>query len=162
MLRSPFKLLPAAMLLAAVAGSLSAQQDGSRQRAARRVPVTVVLVDRLPNTDAAFLVQRRPELRPHDVILLRSDATAATLDQAVRTLLTARQISGDSARTRVTTRMRPQQQARAARREFPWVGRVLADLRKAGRTDVPGLGRVRSVEIWLPRQAAPRNQRARP
>ena len=158
MIRS--ELLSAALLFG-VCGSLSAQLEGSRTRA-QRVPVTVVLVDRLPQSGSPFLVQRRPDLRPNDVILLPSDATAAALSDAVRTLLTARQVSGDSPTARVTMRMRPHRQgARVAAREFPWVHRVLADLRHSGRRDVAGVGKVRAVEIWLPRQAR-RSQRARP
>jgi hypothetical protein len=142
--------LAAAALLFAL--PLAAQQ-------ARRVPVTVVLVERLPQTDAPFVIQRRPDLTPRDVILLRSDATADQLSDAVRSLLTIRQAGGDSASARANMRMRPHLSAGTRsgrrvtpRRALPWVQRVLADVQKAALRDVPGVGRVRAVEIWLPAQ----------
>ncbi|HEX8245419.1 MAG TPA: hypothetical protein VF541_18030 [Longimicrobium sp.] len=138
--------------LVAIAGvqTLCAQQPAGRPT---RVPVTLVLVDRLPVGDAPFLVQRRTDTSPHDVILLRADASQAQVSEAIRTLLVARQVAGDTATRAAILRVRPHQPGHAnAHREFPWVPRVLADLRRAELTDVPGIGRVRAVQIWLPRQ----------
>lgn len=149
-------LLAAVLLLWAGTASLPAQQRGA-PRGPARVPVTVVLGDSLPRTDAPFVVQRRPDLRPRDVILLRRDATGEDLSEAVRTLLVVRQADGDTATRAATLRMRPGQARRGTPREFPWAGRVLAELRGAGAREVAGIGRVRAVEIWLP----PQRRRAR-
>jgi hypothetical protein len=134
-------------MLLMFAGGLDAQQG-----APRRVPVTIVLMERLAQADAPFVIERRPNLAPRDVIVMRADATADQLSDAVRSLLTIRQASGDTAATQATMRMRRQSAAAQNRRAFPWVRRVLADLRQAPEKHVPGIGRARAVEIWLPAQ----------
>jgi len=163
MFRDRFPLLSAAVVLLSVAG-LPAQQQAASGRAPTRVPVTVVLVDRLPTPDAPFMIQRRADLTPRDVILLRSDATREQFAEAVRSLLTIRQVGGDTATSSATMRMRPSPAQRfRPRREFPWVQRVLSDLRRADFKDVAGIGRVRAVEIWLPPQGRPgQGRRATP
>jgi hypothetical protein len=129
-------------VLAFLAGGqpLLAQQTRS-PRAPSRVPVTIALVGSLVRAD---------------VILLRSDAGSDQLSEAVRTLLVIRQASGDTATSKATLRMRPNQAQRGAqrqaRREFPWVHRVIADLRRAEPREIVGVGTVRAVEIWLPPQ----------
>lgn len=137
-----------ACMLMMFAGALDAQQGTPR-----RVPVTIVMMDRLSQADAPFVIQRRPDLVPRDVIVVQTDATADQLSDAVRSLLTIRQVSGDTAATQATMRMRRQSAAAQNRRALPWVRRVLADLRQAAEKDVPGIGRGRTVEIWLPAQA---------
>ncbi len=144
-------------VLAFLAGGqpLLAQQTRS-PRAPSRVPVTIALVGSLVRADLPFVVQSRPDMAPHDVILLRSDAGSDQLSEAVRTLLVIRQASGDTATSKATLRMRPNQAQRGAqrqaRREFPWVHRVIADLRRAEPREIVGVGTVRAVEIWLPPQ----------
>lgn len=140
------------VLTAAIAVGFIAQQVGaqvSTQRSAARFAATVVLVDSLPVPNARFLVQRRPNLQPADVILVQTDANPAEVSDAVRALLTARQASGDFPTTSATIRVRPQQ----ARGAFPWSPQVLADLRRSARRNIAGVGSVRAVEIWLPSQA---------
>jgi hypothetical protein len=137
------------LLLALGVTRSAAQQTTPRQPT--RVPVTLVLVDELPAADGAFRVQRRA-FEPRDVILLRSDATRDQLTDAIRALLAIRQFDGDTPSRLGAMRMRPHQTHTGARREFPWSGRVLADLRRAEPQDVAGIGRVRAVRIWLPPQ----------
>lgn len=155
MTRRALPLLAAALFALPGTGEVRGQQPTSPGRPTR-VPVTIVLVDQLPHADAPFLVQRRPDVSPHDMILLRSDATREQLSDALRTLLVIRQVGGDTAAQRATMRMRPDQARSGPRREFPWVSRVLADLRRAAPREVAGFGNVRAVEIWLP----PQHQRA--
>ena len=151
------KMFAAAVVAAGLA--LGAPVLDAQQRAPTRVPVTIVLVDRLAQPGVPFVIERRPELTPRDLIVLRADATPDQLSDAVRSLLTVRQAGGDMPTVRGTMRMRPQNAGArgaaraAARRALPWAGRVLSDLRQATARDVPGIGRVRSVEIWLPPQA---------
>jgi hypothetical protein len=144
-------LLAAALFTLSGTGEVRGQQASPSNRPTR-VPVTVVLLDQLPQADAPFLVQRRPDVSPHDVILLRSNATREQLSDAIRALLVIRQVGGDTATQRATMRMRPDQVRSGPRREFPWVSRVLADLRRAAPQEVAGYGNVRAVEIWLPPQ----------
>lgn len=136
----------------------------AQPQAPRRVPVTVVLADQLSRPDAPFVIQRRANSRPGDVIVLRSDATPSQLSDAIRALMTARQAGGDSASVTGTMRMRPHASSSAVgargrpaggrmpRNVFPWADRVLRDLRQSPVREVAGIGRVKAVEVWLPRQ----------
>jgi hypothetical protein len=140
------------IILAAAPIVGAAGEAHGQQTAPSRVPVTIVLAEQPLPSGAPFIIQRRPDQTPQDVILLRSDASADQLSDAVRSLLTIRQAGGDVPAALATMRMRPQE-APTTRRAFPWVQRVLGDVQRAAYRDVPGVGRVRAVEIWLPRQA---------
>jgi len=144
-----FTTIIAGLILAA---SLHAQ-PASGARRPTRVPVTIVQVAQIAQGNAAFTVQRRRDIAPHDVILLREDANPGDLSDAIRTLLIVRQANGDTAAAPATFRARPgagpQQRARTP---LPWVGRVLSDLQNSVVRDVPGYGRAKAVEIWLPPQ----------
>ncbi len=143
--------------------SLLALGPGTRAATAqqpRRVAATVVLLDSITQPGAPFVLVRRPGAVPADLILVHSAIGAAQLSDAIRGLLTARQAGGDFPRAAATFRVRPQQRTAAARPAYPWAQRVLNDLRRSEPREIPGVGRVRAVEIWLPRQgngrAAPR------
>lgn len=140
--------------------SATAQQSLTHRP--QRVPVTIVMVDSINQRDASYVILRRPGGVPADVILLRSGASVNQLSEAIRGLLTARYANGDVAPTAATFRVRPRMRAGAdARPALPWAARVLNDLRRAELRELSGFGRVRAVEIWLPRQgngrATPRN-----
>lgn len=124
-----------------------------------RVPLTVALVSELPRPGAAYEIQRRTTGSDRDVVLLLNSATPEQLSDAVRGMLTARQAGGDTATEAGTFRVRPHDGA--ARAALPWANRVLADLRAAHVRDVPGVGRVRAVRIWLPSQRG-RSAHSRP
>lgn len=128
---------------------LVAQEAAVASRA--RTPVLIVLVDQLPHGSEPFEILRRAEIIPHDVVLLRSDAGAAELTAAVRTLMLARQQGGDDPERSVVLRMR-RSAASPPARTLPWAQRVLTDLRRAEPIDVRGVGMRRAVEIWLPSQ----------
>ena len=147
-------LLLAWMLVPAGTAKAGAQRELRGGSTPARVPVTIVLTDHVPHTEAPFVLQRRPGRSPADVILLRSNATPEQLADAVSALIAVRQVHGDQPSVAGTLRVRPN----TARRHtsFPWTPRVLADLRKAQARDVVGFGRVRSVQIWLPRAHRPR------
>lgn len=154
MFNSARSVLIAAFSIVAAAVPLDAQQSGAASGSRiPRVPVTIAHVSELPAVAAgqAFLIVRRPNETPGDVILLRSDADRHDLSDAVRTLLTARQARGDVADRRETVRVSTRR-THERRPELPWVGRILADLRRAERTFVAGVGTVPAVQIWLPRQ----------
>jgi hypothetical protein len=136
---------------------VSAQSAGiAPHSTSRRVSVTIVLVDSLAQPNAAYLILRRADANPADVILLRSGADADELSDAIRALLVARQATGDRPVATATLRVRPRQPREGRRPAFPWVHRVLADLRRAGRQPIEGLGTRPAVTIWLPRQHAGR------
>ncbi len=157
MIKPLIALLLAASLAGASAVPTAAQ--GPNTQTTARVPVTIVLVNQLPHNAAEpFLVQRRANANEHDVILLRaSSATPKNLEEALQTILTARQAGGDLPVVSGTYRLRPGAHAGAPtkRRAIPWAGRVLADLRRAEPRDVPGVGLARAVQVWLPPQRAP-------
>jgi hypothetical protein len=88
----------------------------------------------------------------HDVILLPADANVEQLSLAVQALLTARSAAGDTTERPATIRVRPRSEEPAAHRQFPWIGRVHGDLRRAAHRPVRGVGNVRAVVIWLPPQ----------
>lgn len=142
-------VLFAALLLLPISG---AGQAAGAPGAPTRVPVTLVLVERLPVAGAPFVIHRRPGAARQDVILLPAGADARVLSEAVRMLLVARQAGGDTPTTAATMRVRPQRGRATARVVFPWAQRVLADLRRAEARPVEGVGTVATVEIWLPRQ----------
>ncbi len=128
-------------------------QPASGARRPTRVPVTIVQVTHIAHGGAAFTVRRRRDVAPHDVILLREGANPGDLSDAIRTLLMVRQASGDTAGAPATFRARPQGgQQQRVRAPLPWVGRVLTNLRNSEAREVPGYGRAKAVEIWLPPQ----------
>jgi hypothetical protein len=130
---------------------------------ARRVPVTIALVDRAADQDAPAVILRRRDAAPHDVILLRrGSATGEQLAVAIQTLLLARDAAGDTATTNATVRPRP------GRAPSAWMGaergraeRVVARLRGAAPVFVAGVGTVPAVEIYLPSKAMREAQRTR-
>lgn len=152
----PTFLLP---LIAVMLVLLSDATAARGQTRANRVPATVALSDVAPK-GARFLVKRFPGAAGGDVIVLPPDASAADLSAAVRTLLTVRERDGDTPRANRTVRLRPGSAASLTRASYPWAARVLADVSRSNRTTVPGIGRVRAVQIWLPGQG--QRERARP
>ncbi|HEU4453060.1 MAG TPA: hypothetical protein VFR81_08365 [Longimicrobium sp.] len=150
-------LIAAALIVFPTPG---AAQAPKAHGAPTRVPVTVAMVERLPVPDAPFVVLRRTNVAPQDVILLPAGADARLLSDAVQMLLIARQAGGDTATAAATLRVRPQRGRTASQRPIlPWAQRVLADLRRVATRPVEGVGTVPAVEIWLPpqtRRGAPR------
>lgn len=130
-----------------------AAQQGQPATPPTRVPVSIALVDSARTGDAPYRILRRADASPHDVILLRSSSDATVLSEAIDNLLLIRAQTGDTAKVNGAVRVKRAQGASGrAPREFPWAGRVLNDLRQAQARDVPGLGNVPMVEIWLPPQ----------
>jgi hypothetical protein len=127
---------------------LAAQRTGSG--APTRVPLTVVLVPELPRPGAVYEIQRRSTGSDRDVVLLLDTATPEQLSDAVRGVLTARLAGGDTATQAATFRVRPH--GGVPRLALPWADRVLMDLRTARVREVPGLGRMHAIRIWLPSQ----------
>jgi hypothetical protein len=147
-------ILLAALVYGASSASAQAAPAGSPPT---RVPVTIALVEQLPQPDAPFVILRRVNQADHDVILLPVGADAQQLSLAVQALLTARSVAGDTAESPATIRVRPHSGERSPHRQFPWIARVHGDLHRAARRPVAGVGNVRAVVIWLP----PQHRRAR-
>lgn len=156
MLRRTLSLVLIASVLAGVPGVAPAHsQPPERQppRTPTRVPVTVALVDRLPAPDAPFVILRRTNATPADVILLPRDADASVLTDAVRALLLARRnAGGDVAAAPAVLRARFRSSGGNGRPLLPWAPRVLNDLRRANVRELAGVGPVKAVQIWLPAQ----------
>lgn len=145
---------PWAVALVFLAVPVGAQPGHGSSRAPSRVPVTVALVEHLPYPEAPFVILRQSIGR--DYILLPAQADAALLTEAVNALLLARTRGGDSAAVDAVLRVRAPQRRAGARRPLPWAARVLADLRRAPRFNVPSVGEAPALQIWLPRQTGPR------
>jgi hypothetical protein len=123
--------------------------QSARCASGSRAPALVAVVDTLPHDAPRFRIVRDPA---RDVILIPPDAGPELLTMAVETLGLAR---SQPQRSQMILRVRGSGAAAAAnasrRRVLPWAASVLADLRDAREQHVPGVGRVRAVQIWLPR-----------
>lgn len=144
----------AAVALVFAPGSVSTQQPTARTP--QRVQATIAMVDSLPVPGAPFVVQRRPDRTPADLVLVRTTASSAELSNAVRTLVAARAAGGDYPVVSGIVRMRPHQQSRGVPKQLPWAAGVLRRLRSANPDTIDGIGVVRSVVIWLPKQGRSR------
>lgn len=119
------------------------------QEARARVPAWVAISPETEGSANPFRLARFAGRAPQDVILLAPGADAATLTQAVEALLAARRAGGDETTSDALLRV---PQAGPRMRELPWAARVLTDARAAAPREIPGIGRVRAVRIWLPAQ----------
>jgi len=154
------KLLPSLFLIVLLAlaitgeGKALAAQQGNGVQQSTRVPVTVALLDRMPLLGSATVIQRRMNSEPQDFILLQADsANSIRLSAAVQDLLTIRRVQGDQTPADFITRVRMAEGAPGlTRRELPWAQRVINDVRRTDPQEIAGLGTVRAVKIWLPRQ----------
>lgn len=116
---------------------------------APRIPVTVAMVQALPEESAGYVILWQPGRARADIILVRADADEQTLSDAVRATLMAQRQAGETRTTGRMLRMRSSSHGRAP--VLPWAARVLSDLRGAAPRKVEGVGEVKAVEIWLPR-----------
>jgi len=119
-----------------------------------RVPVTVAVVDHLPDPNIPFSVQRRSRA-PHNMILLGSKSTARDLSAAISQYLLAHQAMADGISVPAETgiRIRGHGTPSVSTSEIPWAERVFNDLKRADQVEIPGLGRVAALVIWLPSQS---------
>jgi hypothetical protein len=149
--------LAAEPTIGASAGSQSYHQP------TRRLPVTVALVDRLPqlNQEYAAVILRISAPHSQDVILLRrATASGEILDAATRTLLHsrvrhgARPTSYNGKQFRVLTLGVRMSSAPTswAQREIPLAQRVVDRLRSVGTPlqTIPGVGKVPAVDFVPP------------
>jgi hypothetical protein len=114
----------------------------------RRAPVWVAIAPEAQTEP--YRVLRFAGNAPHDVILLRSGADGATLAQAVEALVAARRRLGGVASSDAAVRVRTTTQR--TRPPLPWADRVIRDVRVADPRELPRVGRVQAVRIWLPAQ----------
>jgi hypothetical protein len=174
-------LVITASLAAAIHGSPVHGQEGpagggpmiaelrKREEMARRVPVTVALVDVLPAPDSVpAVILRRAHGSPRDVILLRRHATnGAHLAAAVLHLMIVRERSGDTSAVNTTYRLPTARRGPRAwqNTEQLRTQAVVARLRRVVPREVAGVGFVPATEIYLPsqamREAARRNRSGR-
>ena len=123
----------------------------------RRVSVTIVLVDTLPTgNDLPAAILRRKDRSPRDVILLRRDgATGAHLSAAIFQLMIMRDRAGDTASSNAMFRLPRAKGSPKAweRTEQVRADRALARLRRSSPREIPGVGRVRAIDLYLPSRA---------
>lgn len=135
-----------AIVLVLVPHAICAAQQQPAPRV--RVPALVAISPNLQGAEVPFRLARFGGSSPQDVILLAPDADASVLTQAVEALIVVRRESGDVARGNTSFRVGQPRRPRV----LPWAARVLADVQSAAPRDVPGVGRLRAVRIWLPAQ----------
>lgn len=141
------------MLLASgLHGGEAAAQTRPGMRAPGRVPALVAIADSTPGGAEGFLIVRIAGSAPLDVILLGPNADPGVLTRAVEALLAARRQTGNLAASSSLLRSSGSSHRPYAggARAVPWGERVLSDARAAPSHVIPGVGRVRSVRIWIP------------
>lgn len=120
----------------------------SRGQSRERNPVAVILSPELPG-NSAYLVERRLEHTPYDVIHLRPGADEAVLTEAIWVLLAAWDRDGVDPTTAST--FTPESQEGGSFTKLPWVPRVVEDLNSAQVVGIDGVGYVHAKIIFLPR-----------
>jgi hypothetical protein len=138
------------LLVAALLPLSASTAVAQSTRPAPRAPALVALSPDLRGAETPFRLVRFGGNSPRDVILLAPDADASIFTQAVEALMAVRRQSGEDA-SRVSATFRARRTQRRPR-VLPWAERVLRDVRGAAPREVPGVGRVRAVQIWLPSQ----------
>lgn len=129
----------------------TAQGTNTAQDGGHRLPVVVAIADNLPPDEPAFRIVRGPQT----VILVPANASPELLTQAVETLRAAG--TGTISSTGRSVQLRASGAASTRQRtSFPWAARVLADLEKAELRQLPEVGFVRWVMIYVPRGRAQR------
>jgi hypothetical protein len=137
-------------LLVAAVLPLFAASAAAQPSTPPRTPALVALSPDLLGADTPFRLARFGGNSPGDVILLAPDADASVLTQAVEALMVVRRQSGDHGPgVNATFRARRAQQRP---RVLPWAARVLRDVHSAAPREVPGVGWIPAVQIWLPAQ----------
>jgi hypothetical protein len=144
----------------AILGRLNALRDAqdSASRAVRRmraphiIVTTVALTDHLPiaDTSAAAVVLRRPGQHPSDVILLgASKANLASMGASLSALAKARKRDGDAPvrPTMLVIHGGSEPASWAVNGTEEMVSRQLLSLVTAPIRDIPGVGRVRAIDI---------------
>lgn len=143
-----------------LSGTASAQADRSSPRAQSRAPILLAVVDTLPDTAPRFRIIRLPGESAREAVLLPSDATPELLTQALEALRMI-WVHDKGSQPGELLRLNGGKAETRPHRAVPWAGRVLHDLREAHRRQIPGVGSVRAVQIWLaplPAGAAQRTQ----
>lgn len=150
----------------------AAYAQNSASAVSRSIPVTVALVDKLPqlNQEYAAVIMRVVDPHPHDVILLsRATASGELLDAATRTLLHARSLQGERPRVykgrgfrTLTIGVRANHpSAEWARKEIPLAQRVVDRLRGAPGRTINGVGTVPAIDFYPPRANTSLSQQVR-
>jgi hypothetical protein len=126
-------------------------QELRQREIARRVAVTIVLVDSLPVANARAVIVRRLNVRPHDVIVLQSSsATGGELAGAIADLLAIREKLGDTAAVdgvfRVSSLGGPTAWEKTEQRTLD---AIVARLRVASPQPIDGFGVVPAAEVYL-------------
>jgi hypothetical protein len=118
--------------------------------AASRAPVLVATIDSLLG-EPRFRIVRLAGGPVRDVILLPRDADPALLSEAVEALRLIWAHDRNRGDGLATFRLRRMAAESPSRPVLPWAERVITDLRTAPERSVPGVGRGRTLQIWVAR-----------
>ncbi|HZG44090.1 MAG TPA: hypothetical protein VEY93_14175 [Longimicrobium sp.] len=115
-----------------------------------RIPALLVIVDTLSTINPRYRILRTSGDPVSDAILLPRNADPEMVTEAILALQMIRQRAPGVGTAPAELRMRTVSEAHPMRRVLPWAGRIIGDLRRAPYGDMAPLGRVRSIQIWLP------------
>jgi hypothetical protein len=151
-------LVASMLLVAGVPLGAQVQRLTKAQEIARRVPVTIALVDSL-SANNPVVIARRASASAHDVVLVRPSATGDQLTAALVALNTHRDLSGDTplqdARLRTTT----QTPGGFKKSEVQRANRIITRLKTQSPQIVEGFGRLPSTVVYLPSKSMRDGQR---
>lgn len=124
----------------------------AQREMARRVPVTISLVDSLPGSEPV-VVERRASGSRNDVVLVRPGATGDQLAAALVALNAHRDVAGDTVTTSARLKTTTAVPVRLQSTEVAHARDILRRLRTTSPTLVSGVGRVPSITVYLPSKA---------
>jgi hypothetical protein len=148
------RLTTAISLCIAVNVGCEARSDS---RAGQRVPVSIGLVPDLPqpaiSSDQAVVLRRVYEVPP-DVVLIREPGDGKAIASAIFTLVAARQVQGETVSRDVMLRVPPSESPPTRADDVRRAEALAQRLRVAPAAHVPGVGRVPTVVVYLPRKTS--------
>jgi hypothetical protein len=141
------KLNPLLVLLAWGIPAVATAQGRSPTPSAANATRTPVLVALSASAGSPYQLIQHPRGALREIIVLPAAATDVELSDAVRAVLLSRTHGRSNANS---TLVRVRTSSPRAHRPLPWTSRILSDLRHAPTQNVDGVGRVPTVQIWLP------------
>lgn len=140
-----FGMMPVALALAGLPLAAQPTPWQSPTSADSLIRMTIVLVD---NGSPTGLL-RRTSVQPHNVVLVDSaTADAQVLSDAIFSMLIMEAVDAVGRRRSNDEVQRPG--LSAAHPVYPWAADVLSRLRGVAKEPIRGVGRYRSLTIWVP------------
>src|SRR5262249_41258219 len=139
------------LLIVTLSASVRLRETSNhRPRNDHRIATLVVLNDLGDDPEANPIIIRRTS--GIDAIVVSRETRSAQLAAAALQLSRIRSASGDAAASNVVYRIRTGQEGRSEKpsSDLRVAGRIMSNLRTAPILNIPGVGRARAVEVYLP------------